>query len=287
VLVVSTSEGMLHRVLCHTTNLGPAVALDSILVVGTSSLQEGLVGTSSTGDNTDLSTDSGRDSLLSTRWKTETGGTLFIIMGDDHGEAARSTGESTAIANLGLNVAHNGTLGNLLQRQHISNVQSGLLSAVDELSSVHTLSGDHELGIALETVGVQELDLGDGRTSSWVMKNFLDDSADVATTLSIVDGTKLDGSLARARVGLEDRGLTLSLCLLYWSNRMMCDVDTCCETTDSFHESIGGYALSIDHKRFKNGVASWFGCRQREEVEQTNDKAPRHIGIKESFWLLL
>jgi len=226
VLVVSTSEGMLHRVLCHTTNLGPAVALDSILVVGTSSLQEGLVGTSSTGDNTDLSTDSGRDSLLSTRWKTETGGTLFIIMGDDHGEAARSTGESTAIANLGLNVAHNGTLGNLLQRQHISNVQSGLLSAVDELSSVHTLSGDHELGIALETVGVQELDLGDGRTSSWVMKNFLDDSADVATTLSIVDGTKLDGSLARARVGLEDRGLTLSLCLLYWSNRMMCDVDT-------------------------------------------------------------
>jgi hypothetical protein len=184
-------------------------------------------------------------------------------MGDDHGEAARSACEGTAIAYLGLDVAHDGTLGNLLQRQDIANVQSGLLPTVDELASVHTLGGDHELSIALEAVRIQELNLGDRRASSWVMDNFLDDSTDVTPTLSIVDGTELDGSLARAGVGLEDRGLTLSLTLLYWINDMMCDVRTCRETTDSFHESTGGYALSIDHKRFKNGIASWFGGSQR------------------------
>merc|ERR1712127_482591 len=67
VLVVSSSEGMLHGVLRHTPDLGPAVALYGVLVVSTSSLEEGLISTSSAGDNTDLGTDLRLDSLLPPR----------------------------------------------------------------------------------------------------------------------------------------------------------------------------------------------------------------------------
>jgi hypothetical protein len=56
VLVVSSSVGMLDGVHGNTTNNGPSVLLDSELVVSTSSLQDGLIDTSSTSDDTDHGT---------------------------------------------------------------------------------------------------------------------------------------------------------------------------------------------------------------------------------------
>merc|ERR1711924_378949 len=44
VLVVTTTVGVLHWVHGAATNLGPAVALDAVLVEGTASLHHGLVG---------------------------------------------------------------------------------------------------------------------------------------------------------------------------------------------------------------------------------------------------
>jgi hypothetical protein len=52
-LVVTTTVGVLHRVHGHTTDLGPLVALDAVLVVGTASLEDRLVGTATAGDDTD------------------------------------------------------------------------------------------------------------------------------------------------------------------------------------------------------------------------------------------
>lgn len=52
VLVVTTSVRMLNGVHGHTTNNWPAVALSLVLVVGTASLQDGLVDTTTTGNNT-------------------------------------------------------------------------------------------------------------------------------------------------------------------------------------------------------------------------------------------
>lgn len=211
VLVVSSSEGMLHGILCHTPNLGPAVPLNGVLVVSTSSLEEGLISTSTSGDNSDLGTDIGLDSLLSSRWETDTGGTLLVIVGNDDSETSRSTGELSTVTGTGFNVADNGSLGNLLQRKNISAGKGGLLSAVDELSGVHTLGGNHELSVPLVAVSIQELDLGNGCTSSGVMEDLLDDTTDVAATFGIIDGAELDGSLTSAHMRLEDGGLTLPL----------------------------------------------------------------------------
>uniref|UniRef100_A0A2P2MDN4 60S ribosomal protein L8-3 n=1 Tax=Rhizophora mucronata TaxID=61149 RepID=A0A2P2MDN4_RHIMU len=48
VLVITSSMRMLNWVHCHTTYLGPAIPLHSVLVVGITSLQQGLFSPTST-----------------------------------------------------------------------------------------------------------------------------------------------------------------------------------------------------------------------------------------------
>merc|ERR1712011_1296 len=50
-LMVTTTVGMLYGVHSHTTNLGPAIALNLEFVIGTTSLKHGLVNTATTGYN--------------------------------------------------------------------------------------------------------------------------------------------------------------------------------------------------------------------------------------------
>lgn len=213
-LVVTTTERMLHRVLRHTPDLRPAVALDSVLVVRAASLEERLVGTATAGDNTDLGSGERGDGLLAARREAKTGRALVLVVRDDNGEATRAASEGAAVSNAGLNVADNGTLRDLLQRENVANGEGCLLSAVNKLSSVHALGSDHELSITLVSVSVQELDLRDGSAAPRVVEDLLDDTADIATPLSIVDGSELHGALSGACVGLEDRGLSLPLGLL-------------------------------------------------------------------------
>jgi hypothetical protein len=213
VLVVTSSKRVLYWVFSNTTNLGPAVTLDSILVVGISSLEKWLIGTSTSSYNSDLSTDKGRHSLLSSRRKAETSGSLIFVVRNNNGKSSGSASKRTTVTNLGLNVADNGSLGNCREGEDISYGKSGLLSTVNELTGVHTLRGDHEFVVPLVTVSVEELDAGNGGTTTGIVQDLLDDSADISVLLSIVNRTKLHGSLASAGVSLEDGRLTLPLCL--------------------------------------------------------------------------
>merc|ERR1719216_756188 len=52
-LMVTTTMGMLDGVHGHTSDLGPAVPLDSVLVVSTASLEHGLVASTATSDDAD------------------------------------------------------------------------------------------------------------------------------------------------------------------------------------------------------------------------------------------
>ena len=56
VLVVTSTVGVLYGVHCHTTNLGPLVALYTVLVEASASLEHGLVSTASACNNTNLGT---------------------------------------------------------------------------------------------------------------------------------------------------------------------------------------------------------------------------------------
>mmetsp|Transcript_38230 Transcript_38230/g.92505 ORF Transcript_38230/g.92505 Transcript_38230/m.92505 type:complete len:222 (-) Transcript_38230:21-686(-) len=212
-LVVTSTKGMLYWILSNTTNLGPAVALDGVLVVGTSSLEHGLISSASSSNNTNLGSDVGGDSLLTTRWKTNTRGSLVFIVTDNNGKGSRASGKGTTVSTSSLDIADNGSLRDHVQRKNVSNIQSSLLSAVDKLSSVHSFGTDKQFRVSLVSVSIQELNLGNGSTSTRVMEDFLDDAANISLLFGIVQGAKLDSTLASSDVRLEDWRLTLTLSL--------------------------------------------------------------------------
>ena len=214
VLMVTSSVGMLYGILSYTTNLRPAVALDGVLVVGTSSLQQRLIGTTTSGNNTDLGTDVGGDSLLTSGRKSKLGGSLFVVVGDDNGVGTRATCESTTVTTLGFDVADNGSLRDRSQRQDVTAGKAGLLSAVDELSTVHTFGTEEQFIVTLVSVVVHELNTAHRSASTRVVHDLLDGSSDVTLLLGVVKRSELDRSLSGAGVRLEDGRLTLSLCLL-------------------------------------------------------------------------
>ena len=85
---------------------------------------------------------------------------------------ARSAGESTTVTNLLLNVADNGTFGELAYGKDITDSESSLLTAVDEGTSMKALSSDESFTTELVAVGVPEDNAG--KRSTTVYKDMLD-----------------------------------------------------------------------------------------------------------------
>jgi hypothetical protein len=111
VLMVTTTVGVINRVHGNTTSLWPAVSLESVLVEGATSLEQGLINTTTAGNDTNRSTALVVEHLLGTRGKLDTGLAIFGVVSDNGGVVTRSTGKSTTITNLFFNVADNGTFG--------------------------------------------------------------------------------------------------------------------------------------------------------------------------------
>merc|ERR1712121_105822 len=200
-LMVTTTVGMLDGVHGNTTHLRPAVTLDLVFVVGTSGLQHGLVDTSTTGDDANGSPVGGGDDLLGAG-----------VVGDNGGVVTGSTSNTATISGLLLQVGDDGTLGHLANWHDVTDGQLGLLSAVDELSSVHTFGGNEQFLPGLVPVWVTEVDDGQGCATTGVVDDVLDDTLDVAITLGVIDRTELGSALAVLDVGLEDRPSSLPLC---------------------------------------------------------------------------
>lgn len=110
-LMVTTTVGVINRVHGNTTSLGPAVSLESVLVEGATSLEQGFIDTTTAGNDTNRSTALVVENLLGTRGKLNTGLAVFGVMANNGGIVTRSTGKGTTITNLFLNVADNGTFG--------------------------------------------------------------------------------------------------------------------------------------------------------------------------------
>lgn len=192
---------MIDGVHGNTTSLGPRVALDGELVLGARSLEQGLVGTATTGDDTNHTTGGVLDHLLGTGGQLDTGLALVGVVANDGHVVAGGTAQSTTVTGLLLDVGHDGTLGHGGQGQDVADGQGSVLAGVDELAGVHALVGDEGLGDHLELVGVTELDLGEGSTTTGVVDDLLHDTAGVAMTLGIVEGTELGRRLVETGVG--------------------------------------------------------------------------------------
>merc|ERR1719336_3171587 len=180
VLMVTTTVGMLDRVHGHTTDLGPAVPLDLVLVVRAAGLQDGLVDTTAAGDDADSGAVGRGDDLLGAGRQLDPGPLGVGVVGDHDGVVAGGTGDTATVAGLLLQVGDDGTLGHLSNGHDVSDGELGLLSAVDELSGVDTLGGDEELLAGLVPVGIAEVDDSKGSTTAGVVNDVLHHTLDVS-----------------------------------------------------------------------------------------------------------
>jgi len=212
VLLVTTTVRVLNGVHCHTTHLGPRVALDAVLVVRASSLQDGLVNTTAAGHDSDLSTRIRHHRGLATRGETQTGLASVSVVSNDGSVVSRGTGELATVTRSLLNIAHDGTFGHGAERRDVANLELCILAAVDELPSVHTLDSNEVVLVELVLVRVAENDAGERGTTTGVMNDFLDDTLDVAVSLSEIQRAELGSSFTVLVVALEDTTRTLALC---------------------------------------------------------------------------
>jgi len=210
-LVVTTTVRMVDGVHGNTTSLGPRVALDSELVLGTGSLEERLVRPSTTSNDADHAAHRALDHLLRTAGKLDPRLALIGVVANDGDVVAGSPAQSTTVAHLLLHVRDDGTLRDGAEREDVADGEGGVLAGVDELSGVHALVRDESLGVQLVAVRVTELDFGERSTTAGIVDDILDYTANVAMALSEIVGTELRGGLVESCVRSEDRATALPL----------------------------------------------------------------------------
>merc|ERR1712025_1225126 len=110
---------MVHRVHGNTTSLGPAVALDGELVLGTRGLQERLVGTATAGNNANHTTSSRVNDLLSTGGQLDTSLALVRVVANDGDIGTRCTSQRATVSNLLFDVGNDGTLRHLTDGEDV------------------------------------------------------------------------------------------------------------------------------------------------------------------------
>lgn len=185
----------------NTTSLGPGVALDSELMLSTRSLEERLVGTSTTSNNADHATGRAGDDLLGTGGELDTSLALIRVVADDGHVVAGGATKSTTVTSLLFDVGDDGTFRDGAEGENVADGEGGVLAGVDELAGVHALVGDEGLGDILVLVGAAEGDLGERSTTAGIVDDLLHDAANVAMSLGVVEGSELGRSLVEAGVG--------------------------------------------------------------------------------------
>jgi len=211
VLMVTTTMRMLDGIHRATTDLGPAITLDLVLVEVVTGLEGRLIEATATSDDTNHGTAGGADGLTGTGGQADTG--LLAIFGvtDDDAGGTRGLRDVGAITGLGLQIAHDGTFRHLADGKDVTDGQLGLGTEVDEHAGVETFARNHQLLAELETVGIAEDDAGEGSTTTGIVHDLLHQTADVTVTFGIVESTELGGALAVLSDRSEDRAFTFSL----------------------------------------------------------------------------
>jgi len=210
VLMVTTTVWMVNRIHSNTTSTRPVVSLCLVLMVCTSSLQEGLINSPPTGNDANSGTSIAANGLFRSRGKTDS--RLVIVSGvpDDGGIVARGASQGAAVTNFLLDVADDGTFWKSRDGEDVSDIESGFLAAIDKGASVKPFGSDEGFSTEFVPVGIAENDTSKGSTTSRIVNDLFYNASDISITLSKVQGSKRGRSLIVMGVGFED-GMRASL----------------------------------------------------------------------------
>merc|ERR1719331_1881542 len=121
------------------------------------SLQNRFISTATASDKSDHGTALGGEGPLGPRWKPQTSNIFLLINRDNHSVVSRSARDLATVANLGLDVTHNSTLGDGAEGKDVPDIQGCLLASVHKLSTVHALWCTNQSVHFLVSVGILEL----------------------------------------------------------------------------------------------------------------------------------
>jgi len=197
-LLVTTTMGMVDGVHSDTTNTGVVVLLGVTLPPGSTSSEEGLVSSLSTGNNTDHSTALSLNGLTDTGGKTDTGLGQVFVVADDNSGGTGGTGEATTVTELSLNIGDNSAFGHGGEGQDVADDELGFAAAIDELARVHALDSDKVLSVVSVAILILELDLSEGSTTARIVQNVLHNALDVTLAFSKVECAEAGGGNALA-----------------------------------------------------------------------------------------
>lgn len=142
------------------------VTLGLVFMECTASLEQRLVDTATTGDDPDGRARTTSNGLLRTAGQTDAGLVLLGRVTNDGRVVARRARERTAVTDLLLDVADDGTFWARRDGEDVADGEGRLLAAVDECAGVHALGRDEGLLAELVAVGIAEDDAGEGSTAA-------------------------------------------------------------------------------------------------------------------------
>lgn len=132
---------------------------------GPAGLQQRLVDPATTSNNTDSRPGATANGLLGATGQPDAGLVLFGRVANDGGVVTGRTGKGATVTDLLLDVADDGTFRAGGDRENIADSEGGLLSAVNESTSVETLGSNESLLAKLVAVGITEDNTGERSTT--------------------------------------------------------------------------------------------------------------------------
>jgi len=209
--MVTTTMRMLDGVHSDTSNSGPVLLLGLSFVVSVDGSQERLIASLSTSNDTNHSSARSLDGFTDTGGELDSGLSAIFGVTDDDTGGTGSTGEGTSVSEFSLNGSNNSSFGHGVNGEDVSNLEGGFLSGVDEHTSVHAFDGNEILSSELVLVDISELNLCERSATTGIVDNILDNTLDVALSLSEIEGSELGRSHSLVCVGREDSAASVSL----------------------------------------------------------------------------
>lgn len=182
-LVVTSSVGMVDGVHADTGNAGESFALSFVFVEKGSAFHDGLLVPASSGDDADGGSAAAVDGLPGTGRESDSGLVSLLGVADDGGVGAGASGVGSLVANSGFDVADGGSLGDLTDGEDVSGGDGGLATSEDVLSGVGALSCQEVFGLFLVLIGILEVHLDKGTSTSWIVEHSSDNTSHVALSL--------------------------------------------------------------------------------------------------------